>query len=242
MFNKNSIFLFLIILIVLLIKLILINPHDNKEKNNTRLNKQKKMVTSKKNIDRTNSTAQSDNKNLDPAHETPSNFIDEVLNCVPLNYDAGFVSKEHLSLNETFDYLNKAFGSPKVEEFDWQNTHIKLPNGEIRRIRVYSDITADERKIKELQFFKLDHEDLPVHIKIPKSDSYNPSNAVIKKYLSKGDVFFKEDAFTLHFKNNTYMKVIKTNNLVTNLEVHLKNKYLRCVATSNQPIFCECFK
>lgn len=101
--------------------------------------------------------------------------------------------------------------------------HLTLPNGEKRRLRLYSEL-GHER----LQFYKLDQDGDPVVLEIPADDQVKPDHTVLTKYLSQGEISHHEKSYDIKLIDKGELTIIEENGKIIDFTVKLPQGFLGC--------------
>jgi hypothetical protein len=118
---------------------------------------------------------------------------------------------------------------PAANQADrWMNWHLKNKEGVERRVRL--EITeGDEGKIvRELKYFAVDKEGLPVPMNLPPEKKDNPTDETLNSMLKEGDVFYKEKAAYAVFSGGARVEFVEKNGQLSELEFQKGDRYFRC--------------
>lgn len=118
---------------------------------------------------------------------------------------------------------------PAANQADrWMNWHLKNREGAERRVRL--EITeGDEGKVvRELKYFAVDKEGLPVPMSLPPEKKDNPSDETLNAMLKEGDVFYKEKAAYAVFSGGARIEFVEKNGQLSELEFQKGDRYFRC--------------
>lgn len=133
---------------------------------------------------------------------------------------------------ETFPQdLKKAY-KIQSQVTDIENFHLKLPNGEERRIHVVSD----GRNHKTVRLFKLDSEGQPTPVPLSADLRSQPMDRLIENLKSQGDVFFQQSKERWLLGNGSTLIVTFENGKAYEFQLFGGDKTLSCLKNS-----CQCF-
>lgn len=137
--------------------------------------------------------------------------------------------------------LKSEFGDVITQNEEWSNTHVLLPNGEQRRIRIEVDSNGEESSVRRLKYYGVDKEDLPVPIALPKEQTENPTAAFISGLEGEGKVTMTEKAMHAYYPNGQEVLYTERNGLVSELEISKNGKSFKCSRLADINAICKCF-
>lgn len=133
---------------------------------------------------------------------------------------------------ETFpDELKRTY-KIQSQVTDIENFHLKLPNGEERRIHVVSD----GRNQKTVRFFGLDAEGLPTPIPLSAELRSQSMDKVVENLKSQGQIFFHQSKERWLLGNGSTLVVTFENGKAYEFQLFGSDKTLSCLKNS-----CQCF-
>ncbi|MCX7977721.1 MAG: hypothetical protein N2578_01825 [Bdellovibrionaceae bacterium] len=177
---------------------------------------------------------------LPPSSEQAPDFVPKLEamgKC--LNFQPSTAGSSEPTLDNLLLAVKPEFNAPIIQSEDWSNTHIVLPNGEKRRIRIELEWT-DERVFRRLSYFGVDKEDLPVKIPLPKEQSEDPSDTLIASLEGEGQVVLRERRLRLYFVEGEELIVTERNGRISELELTRGVKVFRCLHLNNSLANCAC--
>lgn len=137
--------------------------------------------------------------------------------------------------------LQKPMG-PANGQFDrWMNWHLRLKDGTEKRMRLEVNTMDDGLTSKELKYYSVDAEGLPVPMQLEESKRFNPSDEVLNQMLREGEVLFKERAAATTFVNGASVDYIEKDGVLTEFEFQNANRYFRCQNLKNRN-GCQCIR
>jgi len=149
------------------------------------------------------------------------------------------------SLNPNFDNLYRFvmndFGNSFHQTSEWSNTHLKLENGEERRIRIEVEATSEQNATKKLSYFGLDEDKLPIRIPVDRELETASTEDVLKKLESEGKITFKENASRAYFASGNQIYFTEKNGTLADLEVQNKSgRIFKCNDVTQSENLCRC--
>lgn len=146
-----------------------------------------------------------------------------------------------LNLTALTDSLRGELGDLVVNDTDWKNVHILLPNGEKRRLRMEVEAAGEEGSAQRLQYFGVDSEDLPVPIPLTEEQSKNPSADFIASLENQGKVTMREEARRGLFSKGAEIYYTERNGALSELELSYEGKSVKCQDLQSNHGNCNCF-
>lgn len=145
----------------------------------------------------------------------------------------------------TLQSLNTSL-KPEMGELDevsteWFNTHVNLPSGEQRRIRIEVEGRGEESSHRILKYYGLDKEGLPISIDVPSDQKYNPSANYINQLEQEGAVVMREKAARAVFSGGGDIYYVERNGLLKDVEVTFKDRSFKCSGMESLSATCACF-
>lgn len=149
-----------------------------------------------------------------------------------------FGAKSPYTASATADeFIQKVLAANPVAktQFEVENTHLRLKDGSVRRIHLIESDRSNGRSAREVRYFRLDAEGLPVAIPLPEKDRVNPSETFLASLKKDATVEFhqvKENKF-LTDGSNISMNTI--NDRIFEFQLFGKNTSFSC-----REIDCRC--
>ena len=132
-------------------------------------------------------------------------------------------------------------GSPPNVSDRWMNWHLRTKEGLERRLRLEVTDNDEGRMVRELHWYAVDREGLPVPLELESSKRYNPNDETINQMLHEGEVFFKEKAAVAIYDSGDRVDFIERNGELTELEVLKGDRFFRCSSLKNRES-CQCVR
>jgi len=136
--------------------------------------------------------------------------------------------------------LRNEIGDPVIHSEDWSNTHITLPSGEQRRIRIEMDYEADDRIVKKLKYFGVDKENLPVPIPVDKDLATDPQESFISSLEKDGKVSMREKGERVYFQNGEEIVFVERNGRLLDIEMNKAGRTFKCTNLNAPKANCNC--
>jgi hypothetical protein len=130
---------------------------------------------------------------------------------------------------------------PGAQNNKWQSWVIKTPNGKERRYRLDEKIDFDGALFKEIEGIEIAEEGAPVPIVIDADKSINPSQEVIDKLLSEGNVTGSERAGFVTFQGGERLDYIERNGQLSEVEFVRGDRFFRCGNILDRSS-CQCMR
>lgn len=137
--------------------------------------------------------------------------------------------------------VRNELGETVIRSEDWSNTHIKLSNGEERRIRIETDLSGDSTVVKRLRYYSVDKEGLPVLIPLPKEQTEDPSETLIASMLKEGTPTLEESGKRAYFQNGEEMIYVERNGKLSEYEMSKGTRTFKCMSLDSDKSSCKCF-
>lgn len=137
--------------------------------------------------------------------------------------------------------LKPEMGDLSEVSTEWFNTHIDLPNGEQRRVRIEVEGRGEESSHRILKYYGLDREGLPISLPVPQDQKYNPSASYIGQLEQEGKVVMREKASRAVFSGGGDLYYVERNGLLKDIEVTLKDRSFKCSGMESLSATCTCF-
>lgn len=157
----------------------------------------------------------------------------KIKNTIPGQAAPGFADIQSSVRNELGDVM--------VAETDWKNVHVKLSNGEQRRLRIEVEGAGEELAIRKLKYYTLDNEGLPLERPLTKEQSVNPTETFIASLEHEGAVTLKEEAKRGAFSSGADLYYVERNGQLSELEMSYKGQSFKCSDLNNSRSKCRCF-
>jgi hypothetical protein len=136
-------------------------------------------------------------------------------------------------------------GNIQSEELQWKNIHIRLPNGEIRRIRLdksSGDGSGGEGELT-LHIFREDEQGFPFPVEIPAQDSFHPTKEVIDFYLSQGQQIYELQSSRLIYGDSSEAELTLENGAVASIHFMSSSRSIGCdIERETHEIDCKCIR
>ncbi len=136
--------------------------------------------------------------------------------------------------------LRNELGEVVLEAEDWTTTHLVLPNGEKRRIRIESEVSDDQRITRKLKYAGVDKDDLPVPINLPSEQTVDPNETFIASLEKEGQVTLVEKAQRLYYSDGSEVMSVLRNNLVSEIEINKEGRSFHCWNMDKDNHQCDC--
>ncbi len=136
--------------------------------------------------------------------------------------------------------VRNEIGDPAIRSEDWSNTHVTLPNGEQRRIRIEMEYDSDDRIVKRLKYYGVDKENFPVPIPLGKEVSVDPQESYIASLEKEGKVFLREKGERIYFQNGEELVFTEKNNRLADLEMNRNGRTYKCAGLESGKASCTC--
>lgn len=171
------------------------------------------------------------------------------INFEPRLREIGQCLEIHNSLNEnpkpTFSELQSSLASSLGElvetAMDWKNVHITLPNGEKRRLRIEVESSGEEAVHRQLQYYSVDAENLPVPIDLPSEQASNPTDTFIASLENEGEITMQEVAYRGVYTQGAELFYVEKNGELSEIEMSYRGKSVRCLDLNKDRANCTCF-
>ncbi len=151
----------------------------------------------------------------------------EVNKCFP-----NLISNSKITLHQAIDLILQSEKlSKSLDQYaDNQVFHLKLKNGEDRRLRIYF-----ENGTKRLAFYSLDQDGDPLPLDVPVAHQFVPSAEVIQSYLDQGQLVNSEKDYLIEDDNKKSISLREQRAEFVELQYKQMGKFLGCNITS-----CRC--
>ncbi len=146
-----------------------------------------------------------------------------------------------VSIETLLTLLQTDLGPPIRQEDRWMSWHLRNREGRERRLRLEVTESDDGRMNRELHYFAVDREGLPIPLEIEPERAQNPSDEALNQMLREGDVFFKEKAGTVLFPNMERLDYIEVDGMLAEIELVKAESIFRCVNLKSREA-CTCLK
>jgi hypothetical protein len=136
-----------------------------------------------------------------------------------------------LSKNTTPENLIQNFlekNPVQNSQFQLENTHVRLPDGSTRRLHVIQAENSNSKGARELRYFQLDAEGLPVRIPLNREETFNPRPEFLEALKHQGSVIFHQVKENKLLKDGTSLSLNMVNDKVFEFQVFGKDKTLSC--------------
>lgn len=136
--------------------------------------------------------------------------------------------------------LRSELGEVVLEAEDWISTHLVLPSGEKRRIRIESEVGDDNRVTRKLKYAGVDKDDLPVPINLPAEQTVDPNETFIASLEKEGQVTLVEKAQRLYYADGSEVMSVLRNNIVSEIEINKSGRTFHCWNMDKDNHQCDC--
>ena len=137
--------------------------------------------------------------------------------------------------------LQKSWGSYEVND-QWINWYFHLKDGSEKRLKLEVNETEAGIKGRELHYYAVDKEGLPILVPLENVASHNPSDEAIMGILKDGEIFNKEKSSTVKYEQGANLEYLEKNGELAAIEVHLAEKIFRCSNMKAVKDSCLCTK
>ncbi len=195
-------------------------------KNSELAEKDASLVKQEQMGDQVNSGAGDDLK-MTESQKNFAQIVGDLSDCLDIK-SSNEASKAAVQIETLIQRYQGELGPVSHQSDRWMNWHMRNPEGKERRLRL--EITEnDVGKIdRELHFYSVDREGLPVPIEIDAVKSRNPSDEVINQMLKEGEVFHKERAAFVVFPGGERLEYVEKNGLLSEIEFIKNERIFRC--------------
>lgn len=146
-----------------------------------------------------------------------------------------------LSMSSLQDSVKGELGELVVNDTDWKNVHVTLPNGEKRRLRIEVEGLGEESSGQRLHYYGVDKEDLPVPLPLSDEQSLNPSPEYVASLENQGKVTLREEARRGLYSKGAELYSVERNGSLSELELSYHGKGVKCQDLQNSQGACSCF-
>ncbi len=136
--------------------------------------------------------------------------------------------------------VRNEIGDPVIRSEDWSTTHLVLPNGEQRRIRIEMEYDANDRIVKRLKYYSLDKENLPVPIQLSNESSLDPQDSYIASLEKDGQVSLREKGERIYFQNGEELIFTQKNERLSDIEINRSGRTFKCMGLETGKSSCNC--
>lgn len=116
----------------------------------------------------------------------------------------------------------------KLETSLITNIHVKTDKGEIKRIHIIADDSAEHSKIAEVRLFSEDKEGLPVPIPLPPAKAKNPKPEYLLELQKMGNIVMSHQKKHLALKDGSQVLFDTINGKAQDFQWILKKGSLNC--------------
>lgn len=120
-------------------------------------------------------------------------------------------------------------------QFEVENTHVRLNDGSVRRLHLIQSDASGGKNTRELRYYSLDAEGLPVLIPLPDKDRLNPSEAFIDSLKKEGTVIYHQVKENRTLKDGSSISLDTINNSIYEFQLFSKEMTFSC-----REIICQC--
>lgn len=146
-----------------------------------------------------------------------------------------------VNVDTLLSQLQSDWGQPIRIEDRWMSWHLRNREGRERRLRLEVTENDEGRMTRELHYYAVDREGLPIPLELDPEKSLNPSDETLNQMLREGDVFFKERAGVVQFAGNERIDFVNIDGTLSEIEVVKGESIFRCVNLKAREA-CSCVK
>lgn len=143
-------------------------------------------------------------------------------------------------LDNLINSVRNEIGDPVIRSQDWSNTHITLPSGEQRRIRIEMEYDSEDRIVKRLKYYSVDKENLPVPIPLNNEMTLDPQETFIASLEKDGQVTLREKGERIYFQNGEELIFTEKNDQLSDIEMNRSGKTYKCTGLETGKSSCNC--
>ena len=143
-------------------------------------------------------------------------------------------------LDNLINSVRNEIGDPVIRSEDWSTTHLTLPNGEQRRIRIEMEYDANDRIVKRLKYYSLDKENLPVPIQLNAESTLDPQDSFIASLEKDGQISLREKGERIYFQNGEELIFTQRNDRVSDIEINRNGRTFKCMGLESGKSSCSC--
>lgn len=171
--------------------------------------------------------------------KTFSYIMSDLSNCFDLKSSVG--ESTPLTIESVISSVQSELG-PAVGQADRSmNWHLRNREGIERRLHMEITESDDGKIFREMKYFAVDNEGLPVPMELAPEKSNNPSDEVVNQMLKEGDVFFKEKAAYALFSSGARIEFTEKNGQLSDFEFQKGERFFRC-QNLNARDACQCIQ
>jgi len=145
-------------------------------------------------------------------------FVQALVQCSP--------STPASTPQELFAQLSQAGESS--HDVALENWHLRRSDGSEERLMLIPSDKTDAEGKKEVRWFTVDDEGLPVPQKLPWQKAFNPSAEFLDELKSRGEIFFHQAKQQIIYKNQISANVELINDKIQEFQVYFPDKTLSC--------------
>jgi hypothetical protein len=149
--------------------------------------------------------------------------------------------EEAVSFADLQAAVRNELGDVMASDTDWKNVHVKLPNGEQRRLRLEVEGAGEELSVKTLKYYGVDKENLPVELPLTKEQTTNPSDSFIASLEQEGSVTLREEARRGVFTTGAELYYVERNGRLSEIEMSFRGHSFKCTDLTQTNSKCRCF-
>ncbi|WP_415063127.1 hypothetical protein [Bdellovibrio sp.] len=137
--------------------------------------------------------------------------------------------------------VRSELGDLEADSLDWKNTHVVLPSGEKRRLRLEIEGTGEQSTIRRLKYYGVDADDLPVPLPLSKEQSINPSDTFLASLEKEGRITLQEEARRGLFAGGAEVYHVERDGVLSEFEISYQGKSFKCSDLESSQGRCQCF-
>lgn len=124
--------------------------------------------------------------------------------------------------------LRGDLNEPVIQTEDWNTTHITLPGGEVRRLRIEMDYSGEDRVVRRLRYYRLGSGGAAEEIPLSKEQSEDPSDTFVASLEADGQVTSSERSQRIYFGTGEEIIMTEKNGRVSDMEMSRNGHTFRC--------------
>lgn len=175
------------------------------------------------------------------AEKSFAQILQDLEECFGIKSPESGAAAAKISVDTLLAQLQSDWGPPVRIEDRWMSWHLRNREGRERRLRLEVTENDEGRTTRELHYYAIDREGLPIPLELDPEKSLNPSDETLNQMLREGDVFFKERAGVVQFSGNERIDFVNIDGTLAEIEVVKGDSIFRCVNLKAREA-CSCVK
>lgn len=164
----------------------------------------------------------------------------DLLNCFDLK--AGSLPESlPIQIESLVTAVQADFGPSTSHQDRWMNWHLRNRENSERRVRLEVNEGENGAITRELKYFAVDKEGLPVPLELAPEKKNNPSDENLDQMLKEGEVFFKEKSAYVAFAGGEHIEYVEKNGELSEFEFQKGDRFFRCQNLKTRDA-CQCVK